>query len=279
MDRSSKERIRSRHRRTVTVVALAMTTNFYAPPSAFRSSRVVLPEDEARHLHTVLRGAEGDEMEVVDGEGGWYRVRIDHLSPDQVVGTIVERRENVGEPEIDVTVALGLLKKRSRFETFAEKAVELGVRRIVPLQTERTERTSIRKDRLRNVMVAAMKQCRRSRLSALAAPQSPADLLTASEAEVRLVCHAGDDAVPIRQALAEMSPFQSALVLVGPEGGFTPSEVEEAVTVGCTPVSLGPRRLRAETAGIAALHAVLGSAEGDRLRAEENSGSHSVRDA
>jgi 16S rRNA (uracil1498-N3)-methyltransferase len=236
-----------------------MTTNFYAPPSAIRADRVVLPKDEARHVRTVLRGEEGDEMTVVDGEGGWYRVRIDHLAPEQAVGTIVEQREDIGEPEVDVTVALGVLKKRSRFETFVEKAVELGVRRIVPIHTERTERISIRQERLRSVMVAAMKQCRRSRLPVLAAAQSPEALLGASGAECSIVCHAGDEAVPIRQAMKEAGPVSSALVLVGPEGGLASSEVEAAVAAGCTPVSLGPRRLRAETAGLAALRAVVGA--------------------
>lgn len=236
-----------------------MTTNFYAPPSAVRSRRVVLPEDEARHAHTVLRVREGEELVVVDGKGGWYRVRVDHLDSEQGVGTIVERREGVGEPGIDVTVGIGLLKKRSRFETFVEKAVELGVRRIVPLRTRRTEAESIREDRLRNVMIAAMKQCRRSRLPELASPQSVEALLMDSKAELRLVCHAQDDAVPLRRAVNEFGPAESALVLVGPEGGFAPSEVERAVDAGCTPVSLGPRRLRTETAGLAALHSVVGN--------------------
>ena len=234
-----------------------MTTNFYAPPSSIRGQRVVLPEDEARHVRTVLRGREGDEMTVVDGDGGWYRVEVTHVAPEQVVGTIVAEREEVGEPAVDVTVALGLLKKRSRFETFAEKAVELGVRRIVPLRTRRTERDSIREERLRSVMVAAMKQCRRSWLPDLADPQSPEALPGAPAASVKLVCHAGDGAVPIQQAVSEAAPVASALVLVGPEGGFAPSEVEEAVASGCRPVSLGARRLRAETAGLAALHSVV----------------------
>jgi len=220
----------------------------------------VLPEDEARHLRTVLRAQEGDEMVVVDGEGGWYRAQIDHLASDQVVGTITEQREGVGEPAIEVTVGLGLLKKRSRFETFVEKAVELGVWRIVPLRTRRTERSFVREERLRNLMVAAMKQCRRSWLPALAAPQSPHSLVSASDAAVGLACHAGNDAVPLHRSVGDARPFGSALALVGPEGGFAEPEVEAAVAAGCTAVSLGPRRLRAETAGLAALHAIVGPA-------------------
>jgi len=261
-DRFAPASVRRKESTSTALTPYSMTTNFYAPPSAIRGQRVVLPDDEARHAHTVLRGEAGDEMVVVDGEGGWYRVRIDHLTSEQGVGTILEQRQEVGEPPIDVTVALGVLKKRSRVETFVEKAVELGVRRIVPLRTARTERTSIREERLRNVMVAAMKQCRRSRLPTLTGVQSAGDVLAASDAELPLVCHTGDGAVPLQQAVAEAGPVASALVLVGPEGGFTAAEVDEAVEAGCRPVSLGARRLRAETAGLAALHSLVSAHPG-----------------
>ena len=233
-----------------------MTTNFYAPPSAFRSSRVVLPEDEGRHVRSVLRAQTGDEIVVVDGEGGWHRVRIDHLSSDQVVGTVQETRRDVGEPDRHLTVGLGLLTKRSRFETFVEKAVELGVRRIVPLHTDHTETDTFRHERTRNVMIAALKQCRRSRLPVLSEPQSLGSLLEAAEADHRFICQGGENSPSLPEALDE-GAGDHILTLVGPEGGFSSTEVEEAVAAGCTPVSLGRRRLRAETAGIAAVTTVL----------------------
>ncbi len=234
-----------------------MTTNFYAPPSAIRRGRVVLPEDEARHACSVLRTRSGDEMIVVDGEGGWYRVEVTHAAPDQVVGTVVETREEVGEPAVDVTVGMGLLTKRSRFETFVEKAVELGVRRIVPLRTRHAERDTIRDERLRKVMVAAMKQCRRSRLPTLTEVQSPATLVEATTAETRLLCDGGPDAAPLSTVLNEKGTTNEVLVLVGPEGGFSNTEGTAAIEAGCTRTTLGGRRLRAETAGIAAVHGTL----------------------
>lgn len=233
-----------------------MTTNFYAPPSSIQSDRVVLPESEARHARTVLRAREGDEIVVVDGEGGWYRVQLDHLSSDQAVGSIIERRRDVGEPEVDVTVGIGILKKRSRLETFVEKAVELGVRRITPLRARRTERNDVRGDRLEKVMLAALKQCRRSRLPTLTDPKSLENVLDDGNAEMRFICHGTGDAVRLPRAVKTSAPDASVLLLVGPEGGFAPAEVEYAKGTGCTPVSLGTRRLRAETAGLAALHTV-----------------------
>lgn len=232
-----------------------MTTNFYAPPSSIRGDRILLPEAEARHARAVLRAEPGEEIVVVDGKGGWYRVTIDYIDPKQGVGTIQERREEVGEPEVDVTVALGLLTKRSRFETFVEKAVELGVRRIVPLRGRHSETETIRGNRLRKVMVAALKQCRRSRLPALAEPQSLDSLLQETSCDCRLFCHDQPSAEPVLHVLKD--GLEEVLVLVGPEGGFSSSEVETALAADCTPVSLGNRRLRAETAGLATLNAVV----------------------
>lgn len=232
-----------------------MTTNFYAPPSAFRAGRVVLPEDEAHHVRSVLRGREGDEIVVVDGEGGWHRVQIDHAGAQQVVGTVLQTRRDVGEPDVHVTVGLGLLTKRARFETFVEKAVELGVRRIVPLHTTHTEAETLRMERTRNVMIAALKQCRRSVLPSLSTPRSLGAVLDAATADVRLVCH-GEASTPVVRALDGLGREEKVLVLVGPEGGFTDEEVQQAVETGYTAVSLGGRRLRAETAGIVAVNAV-----------------------
>lgn len=240
-----------------------MTTNFYAPPSSIRQQRVILPEEEARHARAVLRAKPGDEIVVVDGDGGWYRVTINHITSDQVVGTVQERREEVGEPAVDVTVAIGLLTKRSRFETFVEKAVELGARRIVPLRADHSETDNLRMDRIRKVMIAALKQCRRSRLPALAEPTSLEGVLQETTSEHRLLCHDHPKAAPVLDVLDE--PRDEVLALIGPEGGFSPAEVETARTADCIPVSLGNRRLRAETAGLSVLNAIVLRAEADHM--------------
>ena len=232
-----------------------MTTNFYAPPSAIRGDRVVLPDEEARHARSVLRVTAGDRMTVVDGKGGWYRVQVDHVAEAQVVGHIVESKEGVGEPEVEVTVGIGLIRKRDRFETFMEKAVELGVRRIVPLRTRHTETDTLRRDRTQKVMVAALKQCRRSLLPELAPVQTLDDLLDDSGAGRQFLCTGGEGHPPLRRAAEGAAAVQ---VVVGPEGGFSEQEVAHALEAGCEPVTLGRRRLRAETAGIAAVHAVVG---------------------
>lgn len=238
-----------------------MTTPFYAPPDSFHSSRVVFPEAEAQHAAHVLRKQSGDEVVVVDGVGGWHRVQLGHVSRRQVVGHVLETKREVGEPERPVTIGLGVLKKRSRFETFVEKAVELGVSRIQPLRTERTERNAVRQDRLHSVAVAAMKQCQRSRLPRLSDVRSlkaflkrvAADASSPSHVPHVLLCHEqAADAPPLGAVLQSLDDARPLCILVGPEGGFSEREVSAALEADARLVSLGPRRLRAETAGIVA---------------------------
>lgn len=229
-----------------------MTTHFYVPPERIHGDRIALPLDEARHAVRVLRLAAGDELLAVDGEGGWYRVELDHVDRSTAAGHIVERRSEVGEPPYRLTLATGLIKNRGRFETFLEKAVELGVREIVPLITQRTEKESLRQERATNILVAAMKQCGRSRLPDLREPTSLEELL-ARPVELGLCCHESPDTdAPLLHVLEREGRPTAVTAMVGPEGGFTAAEIAAARSAGYTIVSLGPRRLRAETAAMAA---------------------------
>lgn len=232
-----------------------MTTTFYAPPERFHDGRVTLPDDEARHAVRALRYGVGDEIVVVDGAGGRYRVRLTGADKRGAAGEVVEERREVGEPPYRLTVGLGTLKNAGRFETFAEKAVELGVGRIVPLTTERTERERLKERRLENILVAAMKQSGRSRLPDLAELQEFADALRSDDA-LRILCHESADPAAVLPRVLD-GAAESITILVGPEGGFSEAEVAAAEAAGWAVASLGPHRLRAETAAIAAASAVM----------------------
>lgn len=239
-----------------------MTTSFYIPPDYFHRDRVTLPADEARHALKVLRNGAGDEIVAVDGVGGWYRIELTHVDARTAGGRILEHREDVGEPPFDLTLAIAVIKQRSRFETFLEKAVELGVNTIAPITTERTIKETIREQRAENILVSAMKQCGRSRMPQLRAPVAFDEFLeTAMETPapvVRLICHEGADVqTTLSEALAMENEVNRITVLIGPEGGFTDTEVERANEGGFATVSLGTRRLRAETAAIAVTAAVM----------------------
>lgn len=235
-----------------------MTTAFYAPPARFVGGQVTLPDDEARHAVRVLRMQPGDALVVVDGVGGWHEAVLTHTTKRDAVAEVVTTQHDVGEPPYVLTVGLALLKNRNRFETFLEKAVELGARRVVPLQTARTERRAWKPERWHNILVAAMKQTGRSRLLDLTPPQPLEEVLAETEHDLALFCHeAADPAASLAQRLGVQKSAATLAVLVGPEGGFTDEEVASAEARGWQPTSLGTRRLRAETAAIAAAAGVM----------------------
>ncbi len=230
-----------------------MTTTFYAPPECFVDGRIVLPEDEARHAVRSLRHGVGDEILVVDGVGGRHRVRLTEVDKRGAEGEVTASEQGVGEPPYRLRLGLGVLKNPGRFETFAEKAVELGVSEIVPLLTERTERAKVKETRLRALLVAAMKQSGRSRLPQITSPQPLKAALEVPADGLRLLCHeAADPTASLLHRLGAGDPIGSATVLVGPEGGFSDAEVAMAEAAGWEVVWLGPRRLRAETAALTA---------------------------
>ena len=240
------------------------TTSFFAPPDCWRENYVQLPEEEARHAAGVLRVETGTEIAVVDGAGGWFRVRVEEVGENRLAGRAIEHREEVGEPPYRLSLEMALLKKRSRLETLLEKAVELGVASIVPLRSRHVETDRFRSERARRVMIAALKQCRRSRLPELSSLRTleahledPPDGLRLVATQMKEGTEEGtaEDVPPLRRVLPEEVP-ERLRILIGPEGGLHEEEVAEARAAGYRPFHLGPRRLRGETAGIAAAAAV-----------------------
>ncbi len=236
-----------------------MTTYFYTPPDRVHGERLTLPPDEAQHAFRVVRHRIGDEIVVVDGDGGWYRAVIEGIDARQVAGRIVERRTGVGEPAFHLRVGMALLKQEKRFGHFLEKATELGVSEVIPLVTARTEKQSIRPARVEHILQAAMKQCLRSRVVSTAEPRSLDAAVGTLGAGLVLVCHEASD--PASEALLDVidraGTPPALTVLVGPEGGFTDDEVTRLTAAGARKVSLGERRLRAETAAIAACAGIM----------------------
>lgn len=227
-----------------------MTTQYFAPLDCFEGNYVTLPSEEARHVVQVLRRGIGDELVVVDGEGGWYRVRIQYAKKDKLIAEVLEKQRDVGEPEVRLTIGLALLKSTDRYEWFLEKAVELGVTAIVPLLTQHTEMRRFRPDRAQKVMIAALKQCGRSRLPCLHQPTNFQDQLTL-QADFRAVLHE-KTMEPSLFSRTRGEKIAHTMILVGPEGGFSEEEIQQAEAHGWLMASLGERRLRAETAAVVA---------------------------
>lgn len=218
-----------------------------------QGTRALLAGEEARHLTRVLRARVGDEVIVFSGTGCEWPARVTHVARDAVALEVGTAR--VDPPPL-VSLALAVaLPKGDRQKWLVEKLTELGVGRLVPLQTQRgvAEATPAVLDRLRRTVIEACKQCGRNTLMELGAPMTPAELVAGASAATRLVL-----ATPDGPALAtdDRDHTSSTLGLVGPEGGFTVDEVAIFRAAGAWPARLGPHVLRVETAAIALAAAI-----------------------
>lgn len=220
---------------------------FYAPDIEISP---VLPESESAHCCRVLRMQPGDRIMVTDGKGFRYLCEILDNDPRHTALSIKEK-ECIERASYKLTLAVAPTKNMERMEWMAEKAVEIGVDRIVLLQCARSERRIMRRERLVKVLIAAMKQSLSASLPELT------DLIPFSKfikEEVSNGCQKFfgycSDEFPKKEFVKECRPLSDVIVMIGPEGDFSLDEVQKAVDAGFMPVSLGNKRLRTETAGV-----------------------------
>ncbi len=232
---------------------------FFVSPDAIHGSRVTFSPEQSRQIARVLRLLPGAAVLVLDNTGYLHTVRLERVHPRQTVGFIVDTQEAGNEPPITVVLYQALLKGE-RMDFVLQKGTEIGVTQFVPILTERTVvRRTEKRGRWERIVIEAAEQCRRGRLPEIG------DILTFEEAlaharntAVRLIAHNAVDVLPwkeIRRQYPEQPP--SVALFIGPEGGFTEAEVTQARAWGVSPVHLGPRTLRAETAALVALTLVL----------------------
>jgi 16S rRNA (uracil1498-N3)-methyltransferase len=234
---------------------------FFCPFPLTAGTRVELAEGAARHAARVLRLGVGDALTLFDGRGGEYACRIAAFVRDAPVAEILERRDIERESPLEITLAQAL-QAGEKMDLTVQKAVELGVLRIVPLATQRGvvrlegERAKKRAAHWRAVAASACEQCGRNRVPEVADPEDLAHWLgrpPSCAKPLRLMLDPGAS----RALAAWPSPEAKAVeLLVGAEGGLTPEEADRARRAGFTAVRLGPRVLRTETAGLAALAAI-----------------------
>jgi 16S rRNA (uracil1498-N3)-methyltransferase len=231
---------------------------FYTPPDFIGPEELSISGNEFVHLTHVMRKTIGDSLRVVDGRGGAYDVVIADITKRYARCTIRRIHSQLHEPDVHVTLAVALLKNASRFDVLVEKTTEIGVVSIVPLVTERTIGRHAKVDRWQKLALAAMKQSGRSLLPTVHSPQQFTEFVstTPMETDLRLLPDEQHQEPPIIEVLRR-SAFASARLCIGPEGGFTEDEVTLARASGFVVVSLGPRRLRSETAAIIAVASIL----------------------
>ncbi len=222
---------------------------------ALTAERVALPREAARHLQTVLRVREGDEVELFDGAGFTRRVAVRSVSRAGLALEPVEAP--VAHPRLPVAVTL-FASVIKRMDWTVEKAAELGAARVVPVLTARSvvrvapDAREAKAERWRRIAEDSVRQCDGAWLPDILPPVSFDESLSLFDgAGPVFVAALSPAARPFRDALAA-SPERpaSAGYYVGPEGDFTPGELERILAAGAVPVNLGPRILRAETAAL-----------------------------
>ena len=228
---------------------------FYSPPDKFSQGQILIDGEEYVHLVHVMRKKSGDVIRVADGEGTVCEGVLENLKNREAVVRVTSTYPNHNEPKVSLTVAAAILKNPSRFDFLIEKCSELGVKEFVPLRTEHSIPSQAKVDRWQKLALAAMKQCGRGFLPRVGELMTLEQLLVPRKKFVGMyVAHEQtDEPLPNMPA----GSTASVLVLVGPEGGFSDREIEVCVEAGIKPVSLGVRRLRAETAAIAAAVRIL----------------------
>ena len=213
------------------------------------SKLLELNEETSKHMISVLRMQKGDQILLTDGKGTKAIAAI--VDDNRKKGTVqLLSLESIPKNERKVAVGISLIKNTSRFEWFLEKATEIGVAEIIPLQCERTEKEKFRHDRMQNILVSAMLQSQQYWLPVLH-EVTPFEKAIALPFDKRYIAHCEDSKKGSLQVVT-LGGTSSQIILIGPEGDFTHSEIELALSNNFTPVSLGSTRLRTETAGMVA---------------------------
>lgn len=240
---------------------MAVADRFYCPDPPV-DGLATLEGDEARHLARVRRVAVGECVELFDGKGGAIRAEVATLGRDRVGLRVLGPAPESPRPACSLTLA-SAVPKGDRFDWMVEKATELGVGRLVPLVTARSvvDPRGSKIDRLRRAVVEAAKQCRRNELMEIAPPSPWATLVRDDSTPHRWI--ADPSGAPIA-AIPAPPPGSSAILAIGPEGGFAPEEVAEAIALGWTPVRLAAPILRVETAALAGAAIFLALVEAGR---------------
>jgi len=209
-----------------------------------------LDEEESKHCIRVLRMGYGDEIHVTDGHGTLCRCRIVEPHAKSCGLEVVERIPDYGRRTFRLHLAVAATKNTARMEWLLEKAVEMGIDEFVPLLCDHSERTTLRHDRMERIVVSAMKQSLKTYRPAVRDITPMRQLLAEPFDGSRFIAYCdGDHRTPLKQAY---NPGSDALILIGPEGDFSDEEVQAALAAGFEPVTLGPCRLRTETAALAA---------------------------
>lgn len=232
---------------------------FFADRLPSAPQKIELDEDTSRHIIQVLRMQVGEKLKLTDGKGHTAEgvITSAHKKHSEINLYSFETLAT-GFPKL--TIAISLIKNASRFEWFLEKATEFGTTEIIPLLCERTERQKFRHDRMMGICRSAMLQSLQSWLPVLHEPQLFTNVVSNAKHQQKMIAHCAKDHKRAFSSLYNPA-LDTHIILIGPEGDFSTTEIANALDHNFLAVSLGDTRLRAETAGIFAASWVSGAKE------------------
>lgn len=228
---------------------------FYQADLVEGTQEIFFDKDESRHIAKVLRRKEGDRLQVTNGLGGWFEVELDAVDLKNCRARVMAFEQKSPLP-YELHMAVAPTKNNDRFEWFLEKATEVGVTSITPIICDHSERTVVKPERLEKILESAMKQCLSAYKPILHPSQTFSHYMgqTDSLKGQKFIAHCEDQAKTL--LIHSIKPKGHYTVLIGPEGDFSMGEIQTALKHSFTPISLGERRLRTETAAIAATHTI-----------------------
>jgi len=221
---------------------------FYQKDIDTTKSQIVLSEETSKHCVQVLRMKAGEQLQLTNGTGDLLTAEIIAANKKNCIVKIIKNQSHQLQTR-EITIAISLLKNASRFEWFLEKATEIGVVKIIPIISKRTERQYFRFDRMNSILIAAMLQSQQTFLPVIQEPVMYNEIFKFSNYETKLIAHCEEDK---KVNIIDIAISNNTQILIGPEGDFSPDEIALALQHNYQPVSLGNTRLRAETAGIVA---------------------------
>lgn len=236
---------------------------YFVPIDQFSDAIVNITGDDAHHIQQVMRAKIGDKLICSDGIDREAIVEIVRFEPKLVSAKIVEPLTMNNEAAIDVWIAQSL-PKADKMETVIQRCTEIGAARFIPFTSQRTivkyneKKEGRRLERWHKIAKEAAEQSHRNRIPTIEAPRSWKELLKlVPDVSVAFICYEQEEERTFKAILKQSASLQRVLLIVGPEGGFTADEVNEAREAGCHAISLGRRILRTETAAMAALTCIL----------------------
>ncbi len=234
-------------------------SRYFVNNSQIQDNRITIIGEDFQHLKKVLRVQRGDIITVCCDQFD-YKAEIDDIKSDSIISDIIDKYANLTEPEIKITLFQGL-PKSDKMELIVQKSVELGVYEIIPVITERcitkinTDKDAQNKaERWQKIALEAAKQCNRGIIPKVGNPIKFRDAVKQAEnMDLSIIPYEKESSVNFKDIASGLNKIRSASVFIGPEGGFSEQEIQQADSSGVKKITLGPRILRTETAGLVAV--------------------------